>query len=166
MKKLLALILAAALALSLVACGGGDNSTPEETIMTKEEMEAEARAISDIEEFSKLIDSRTSYRDYNYVEVYAVNAKYNENPLVFVNEFANKPYYITGYVRDITSERFTLKIEDGNIADSDAQITVYPAEQDEILTIKQDDLVTVLGMIVEREGTKNNYICIESAYIT
>ena len=42
MKKLLALMLAAALALSLVACGGGggagDNNTSEETTMTKEEM--------------------------------------------------------------------------------------------------------------------------------
>lgn len=138
--------------------------------MTKEEMEAEAKAISDIKEFSELIDSRTAYSGYDYVEVYAVKTKYGENPLVFVNEFANKPYYITGYVRNITSERFTLKIEDGNIANGDAQIDVYPAEQDELLTIKQGDLVTVLGIIVEREGEndnnkKYNYICIESAYI-
>lgn len=92
MKKLLALILAAALTLSLVACGGdsgaGETNTPsggngdatstdtssgggednetEEPAMTKEEMLVQAVAISDIDEFKEIIDATKESSGYPY----------------------------------------------------------------------------------------------------
>lgn len=197
MKKLLALILAAALALSLVACGGGggveDNNTPSggngdttstdtpsgvedsTTSMTKEEMETNAVAVSDIEAFTETILSRTEYQDdafrhYDYMEIYAIQTKYAENPLAFIKNYTNKPYYITGYVGNINSERISLKIIPTDIANRDAQIYIYPSDEDELLNIKKDELITIMGILVEREGEnsdnqKYKYICFESAYI-
>lgn len=162
MKKLLALMLAAVLALSLVACGGGEKNTTK----TKEEMEAEAVAISDIVEFSEIINSTSRYSDSDYREIYAVKAKYEENPLVFASEYIDKVYYLSGYVGDISDDRFVLKVYPDNIANSDALMRVYPAEQDELLKIKKDELITIVGTLVEKENQNNDkYICFESAYI-
>lgn len=56
MRKRIALLLAAVLALSLVACGNGEDSTPEETAMTKEQMLEQAQELN-------LADLRTEFRE-------------------------------------------------------------------------------------------------------
>ncbi len=61
MKRLIALLLAAVLALSLAACGNGDSNrgsseSPEETTMTEEEMLSEAVSIEDIDEVNAIMD--------------------------------------------------------------------------------------------------------------
>ena len=172
MKRLIALLLAAALALSLAACGGGgaDESSSElseETTMTEEEMLAEAVSIEDIDEINAIINDTPDYLFSSDAKlgIYALHTLYEQNPLVFAENYFNKPYCISGYVDEISDEGFDLEIEPDAGENLEFQISVTLVNQDELLEIKKGDLITIVGFISEVEGENFSYINVNSAYI-
>ena len=172
MKRLTALLLAAVLALSLAACGGGEagensNELPEETTMTEEEMLAEAVSIEDIDEVNAIIDETPDYLFSSDAKlgIYALHTLYEQNPLVFAENYFNKPYCITGYVDDISDEGFDLEIEPDAGENMEFQISVNLVNQDELLEIKKGDLITIVGFLSEVDGENFSYINVTTAYI-
>ncbi|NBI09252.1 hypothetical protein D1641_04365 [Colidextribacter sp. OB.20] len=131
MKKLLALMLVAALALSLVACGGGggtgDNNTPSggngDTTstdtpsggMTKEEMLEQAEN-SDLKELYEIISA---------------------NKIKAEEELTGKIYCFNGYVDEIESDYIVLSYY-GNT------IVVY-LPKDDIINLVKDQEIAVVG---------------------
>ena len=172
MKKLTAISLAAVLALSLAACGGGDNNggsseLPEEAPMTEEEMLAEAVSIEDIDEVKAIMEETPDYLFSSDAKlgIYALHTLYEQNPLVFAENYFNQPYCITGYVDEISSEGFDLEIEPDAGENMEFQISVISADPDELLEIKQGDLITIVGFLSEVDGENFSYINVISAYI-
>ena len=172
MKRLIALLLAAVLALSLAACGNGDSNrgsseSPEETTMTEEEMLAEAVSIEDIDEVKAIMEETPDYLFSSDAKlgIYALHKLYEQNPLVFAENYFDQPYCITGYVDEISSEGFDLEIEPDAGENLEFQISVIAANQDELLEIKQGDLITIVGFLGEIDGENFSYINVPSAYI-
>lgn len=172
MKRLIALLLAAVLALSLAACGNGDSNrgsseSPEETTMTEEEMLSEAVSIEDIDEVNAIMDETPDYLFSSDAKlgIYALQMLYEQNPLVFAENYFNQPYCITGYVDEISSEGFDLEIEPDAGENMEFQISVISANPDELLEIKQGDLITIVGFLSEVDGENFSYINVTSAYI-
>ena len=172
MKKLAAISLAAVLALSLTACGGGDSNggsseLPEEAPMTEEEMLSEAVSIEDIDEINAIMKETPDYLFSSDAKlgIYALHTLYEQNPLVFAENYFNQPYCITGYVDEISSEGFDLEIEPDAGENMEFQISVISANPDELLEIKQGDLITIVGFLSEVDGENFSYINVTSAYI-
>jgi len=134
MKKLLALMLAAALALSLVACGGdsgaGDNNTPSggedsapgETTMTKEEMLEVAETVSGDD----------------------MEADYQANQARARLTYCDKPLLIESlFVWQVTSDHAEV------LASSDSgstSIDVYLPLED-LVEIEKGDYISFVGII-------------------
>ena len=153
MKKLLALILAAALALSLVACGGsGAGDTPEETVMTKEEMlnEAEEKTFADFPAGNK----------------------------AFAQNCIGDIYKITGWVLNVESDyvRLATSTSDGSGANALSAIYLHVyLPINELAELKINDEITIVGEVTgtsEEESTivygiTNNVVCLimENAYL-
>lgn len=176
MKKLIALLLAAALCLSLAACGkngnsdtstGDTNTTSQETAMTEEEMLAEAVTVDDIEEVQAIIKETPDYLFSSDAQlgIYALHTLYEQNPVVFVEDYFDKPYSITGYIKEISSDGLRLEIEPDAGENLEFSISVTLINTDEIREVKKGDLITIVGMLVEIEGENFSYLSVDSAYI-
>jgi len=170
MKKIITILLTAALMLSLAACGGRNNSntptnsdndttttTPEITAMTKEEMLETAIAIEDIKEFRDIISATATTSGYPYPKstyrlgIYALHKLNEQNPVRFAQEYLNNIYKITGYVASINPEYFVLNIAPDGGANLDMNIYIYPTDKDDLLTITKNDLVTIVGELIMDE---------------
>ena len=152
MKKLLALILAAALALSLVACGGGGaEDTPEETVMTKEEMieVAEDRTFADFSSGNKA-QAASCVGDI---------------------------YKITGWVLRVETDYVTLSTHTSDGSGANALSSIYLhvyLPVDELAALEINDEITIVGEVTgtsEEESTivygiTNKVVCLdmENAY--
>ena len=90
-----------------------------------------------------------------------------QNPLVFVQEYLDKIYIISGYVASINSEYFVLNIAPDGGANLDMNIRIYPADKDELLIIVKNDLVIIAGELITDEMiAKTGYsFYFSSAYI-
>ena len=128
MKKLLALMLAAVLALSLVACGGGsetgDNNTPsggEDSTpsMTKEEMLETATALN-------LAELRNEF---------------NENKVRAESTYIGNIFTFTDFVREIGTDCIAM-----------SNFYVY-LPKEEIIELNRYDMITIVGRIDNLEGT-------------
>lgn len=144
MKKEIAFLLAAALTLSLAACGGGSSELPEETTMTKEEMaeaaiELSSDTLGEIEEnIAKGAEYKNSYCIISgYIE--AIHTDYCEVAPFYMNEGTetigpdflilnaylptdelaslevDTQITIIGHISDIGEEAFTLTSAAGNV---------------------------------------------------
>ena len=138
MKKLLALMLAAALALSLVACGGGsgagDTNTPEETTMTKEEM-------------LEVAEEKT------FADFPADNKAFAENCIGDI-------YKITGWVLSVESDyvRLATSTSDGKGANQLSVIYLHVyLPVSELAGLEINDEVTIVGEVT---GTSEENISI------
>lgn len=162
MKKLIALLMALVMCLSLCACG---DATPSEetTVKTLEEVKAEARYLSDIPELTNWAKSNGDHVRYPYPEIKALYEIREENPLIFRNNYVDKPYYVTGYVQEISEEYVRIGVEKNAIVFDNYNLYVYLANKGDLLTVKKDWVVTVAGILRERP-TGASY-CLESAYI-
>ncbi|MBD5162439.1 MAG: hypothetical protein HDT14_10595 [Oscillibacter sp.] len=136
MKRLLALTLAAALALSLVACGGsggtGDNSTPgggngDTTSTDKPGNESNATAFS----YSSFISA------------------FNDNELKAKSTYIGGNYKISAFVRNVESDFCILEI-----LGAVAQDYVFKVElpTDDLMELSKGQRVTVEGTIEAIEG--------------
>ena len=168
MKRIVIILLVAVLMLSLAACGGGSSSntttggsndtpttTPEKAAMTKEEMLEEAITVKSVKELNSIIVSTygatSSYpypQSYYELEIYALHKLNEQNPLTFAQEHLNKIYEIVGYVNSITSEYFVMNVSPDGGANTDLNMRIYPANQEEMLTIKTGDKVTIIGELI------------------
>ena len=172
MKRWMALLLAAVLCFSLAACGdgqkekNGDSDTPkeenntlsEETAMT-EEMLAKAVTVDEMEEVKAVIKETPDYLFSSDAQlgIYALHTLYEQNPVVFVEDYFESPYRITGYVKEINSDGLRLEIEPDAGENLEFSISVTLASTDKIREIKKGDLITIVGMLVETEGEQVSY---------
>ena len=148
MKKLLALILAAALALSLVACGGdsgaGDTNTPsggEDS--AKEELLSNASACN-------FIDMQSAYNDNK------VNAQ---------DTYVGKVYTVTGYISEIESEYVSivpLNTPLDYLTGSPVSTIIAYLSTDDIKQLSKMEVINIVGEItnlenIEKVEMKNAY---------
>lgn len=163
MKRLLALLLAAALALSLAACGGA-------TITSKEELEKDAASIS----FKELV------------------LTYEANKASAIDKYNNTNCIISGFVYDIGDDsvtiRWVLDKSDADITEEELSemfgenadmatmmgtvfmaatfsLDVKFADTDEIANLKIGDEITVIGNLVLQDDDGVDVNNIETAYI-
>lgn len=162
MKKLIALLMALVMCLSLCACG---DATPSEetTVKTLEELKAEARYLSDIPELTNWAKSNGYHVRYPYPEIKALYGIREENPLIFKNTYVDKPYYVTGYVHEISEEYVRISVEKNASMTDMFNLKVYLANKGDLLTVKKDWVVTVVGIL--REWPGGIYCYLDSAYI-
>ena len=153
MKKLLALMLAAALALSLVACGGGGaGDTQQEAVMTKEEMleNAEEKTFADFPADNK----------------------------AFAESCIGDIYKITGWVLSVESDyvRLATSNSDGSGASDLSVIYLHVyLPVDDLAGLKINDKLTIVGEVTGTSeedisivfGITDNKVCLEleTAYI-
>ena len=155
MKKLLALILAAALALSLVACGGdsgaGDNNTPSTGNVTPSgtsEPQEENNTMSK-DELLETAETVNALDLYNAV---------NDNKAAAKLKYCDTPIQITGYVHDITdsSVLLTCSKDASSIVCIEVKLPI-----EELATISKWTNLSVIGIIndiVERQIEGASYI--------
>ena len=163
MKRLLALLLVAALTLSLAACGGA-------SITSKEELEKDAASIS----FKELA------------------LTYESNKASAIEKYNNTDCIITGFVYDIGDDsvtiRWVLDKSDADITEEELSemfgenadmatimgtafmattfsLDVKFANTDEIANLKIGDEITVIGKLVLQDDDGVDAKNIETAYI-
>lgn len=148
MKKLIALLLAAVMSLSLVACGGGEgkqSEASEETAMTMEELLEDAIST-----------------DMSTLE----NAAY-ENKVKAKQDYCDKPIIVSGTA---------LKVEDDHVIICDGQVCLDAyLTVDDLAEIETGSEIKVVGIISDiqdmdmkwAEMTLNSpHYIMETAYLT
>ena len=162
MKKLLALILAAALALSLVACGGGsgagDTNTPNggngDTTST-DTPSGETGSTPDNEKES-LLSSASEFSGQEFITAL------NNNPLKAKQDRIGNAYIFTGFFINITDTYgdFVLWM-DGVQYNDFAQVNM---SQSELMNINLTDVVRIVGIFDNYDNT-NYKVVISPAYL-
>lgn len=164
MKKLLALMLAAALALSLVACGGGsgagDNNTPS----------GGNGDVTSTDTPGGGEDSTPSMSKEEMLEA-AIHADlYEIHTACFENVLSAKQTYC-GKVLNIQAEISEIKMDSIIFTTGETDIVVYLPEED-IAKLKSRQLVTIVGItnedIVEETNTmgfSKSVFTMEQAYL-
>lgn len=148
MKKLLALILAAALALSLVACGGdsgtGDTNTPSGGAdSAKEEMLSNASACDFID----------------------IQSAYNDNKVNAQDTYVGKVYTVTGYVSEIETEYVSIVPLDtplDYLTGLPVSTIIAYLSTDDIKQLSKMEVINIVGEItslenIEKIEMKNAY---------
>ena len=146
MKKLLALMLAAALALSLVACGGdgeaGDNNTPGggDNTPTKEE----------------LLESATN------VTIDTIEKEIHDNKLKAEQTYVGNSFIIGGFVRSVESDHCILSLEEYY----SAVTTTIRADlsTDSLVELKRGEWINIVGVIDSLESAPVQHITMKTAY--
>jgi len=149
MKRLLALMLAAVMALSLVACGGGsgvgdnnDNNTPSsggedsttEPAMTREEMIEQATKVSIIDMHNDTMDNKLRAKE----------------------KYCNSPILVDGKVLEIEDDHIVL-INGGSMLET--LIDVY-LPTDDLIKLSSNQRVLVVGInsdLEERSDSWGNF---------
>lgn len=156
MKKLLALMLAAVLALSLVACGGGgeagDNNTPGggDSTPTKEE----------------LLESATN------VTIGTIGKEIRDNKLKAEQTYVGNSFIIGGFVRRVESDHCILSMQN-DAGDFGTTIRAY-LPTDSLVELKRGEWINIVGVIDSLEAELLNtsfdiiapaeYITMKTAY--
>ena len=156
MKKLLALIFAGALALSLVACGGGsgagDTNTPsgEDSTPTKEE----------------LLESATN------TTLGAIGKEIRDNKAKAEQTYVGKYFVIGGFIKRIESDHCILSLDD-YANDVGTTIRAY-LPTDSLVELKRGEWINIVGVIDSLEEDSINdssagtapaeYITMRTAY--
>lgn len=164
MKKLLALILAAALALSLVACGGGsgagDTNTPStpstengDTTSTDTPSNETENVPNNENEKESLLLSASEFSGQEFTTAL------NNNPLKAKQDHIGNAYIFTGFFNNITDTYgdFVLWM-DGAQYDDFAQVNM---SQEELININLTDIVRIVGIFEDY----NNKVVISPAYL-
>ena len=140
MKKIWALALAAAMALSLAACGGGNSS------MTKEEMLESASALN----------------------CASLQTSYSENKVDAEDNYVGKIYKTTGYVTDIQEGSIRLTPLNAPLdVFGEGEIEVEAAlSTDEIKALSTNEVINLVGEVSELSGSSDFTICVsmDNAY--
>ena len=164
MKKLLALILAAALALSLVACGGdsgaGDTNTPntgngDTTSADTPSNETEGTPNSENEKESLLL----SASEFSYQKFITARSSY---PLKAKQDYIGKSYIFTGYFMDITDSYGAFNLwMDGTSYSEFAQVYMT---QSELINLNLTDIVRIVGVFEDYDDSRGKVV-ISPAYL-
>lgn len=168
MKKLLALILAAALALSLVACGGdsgaGDNNTPSTGNGDTTSTDTPSGGGEDSTQ------TENSMTKEEMLEVAELADLYEIHNACFENVLSAKQTYC-GKVLKIQAEINEIKMDSIIFTTGETDIIVYLPEED-IVNLKSRQLVTIVGITNEdmAEGTSTmgfskSIFTMEEAYL-
>lgn len=146
MKKLLALMLAAALALSLVACGG--NKTP-----TKEDLLEDAVEV-DLKEYSIASVENSASVKKEYGGATCTISGYVDNIRGDVSEVQMKWYQDKAFFTEEELERI-----DNHKVFATSSFFVYFAEEDDLVDLHLGDLITVVGQFDEdAKHLENSYL--------
>ena len=168
MKKLFTLILAVALALSLVACGGGNGAGDTNTSSTGNEDTTSTDAPgSDGEDSTQAANSMTKEE---MLEVAELADLYDIHTACFENVLSAKQAYC-GKILNIRAEINEIKMESIVFTTGETDIIVYLPEED-IVNLKRGQLVTIVGITNEdiTEGTSTmgfpkSIFTMEQAYL-
>lgn len=173
MKRLIALLLAAALSLSLAACTGNEEK-PEgekESNISSTSTDTEADDILDLDGNEYLLTLvknvyNQSVPSGDGISVYGLELSKSENAAKFSQNFIGKTCQLTGVVFQINSDSvilgYALAGEKGKIGPNGG-IKVY-LDSDELVNLKNLDTITVAGTLVEDESNEVTAI-LEDAYI-
>ena len=163
MKKLAAISLAAVLALSLAACGGGsesdETSSPNvEATLNLDENEYLLTLVKNV--YNQSIPSGDG------VSVYGLELSKSENAARFAMNFVDKPCQLTGVVFQINSDNvilgYALAGEMGTIG-ANGGVKVY-LDTDELINLNNLDTIAVSSMLVDDENNEVTAI-LENAHI-
>lgn len=145
MKKLLALMLAAALALSLVACGGGSGAGDTNTPSTGngDTTPPETENVPDIPSKEELLQSATEITRNELYE-----ARIFENVLKG-DDYLNNTYTYMNYVSSIEEEYVTMSYD----VNDNIIFKVY-LDREELKTLNVGEQITVVGILdsIEKQG--------------
>ena len=162
MKKLLALMLAAALALSLVACGGGggagDNNTPSTPSTSsggnEDTTPPETENVSDIPSKEELLQSATEITRNELYE-----ARIFENVLKG-DDYLNNTYTYMDFVRSIETEYVIMS----SVVNDNIIFKVY-LDREELKTLNVGEKVTVVGIVdsIEKQDDLTAIVTMKTA---
>ena len=163
MKRLMALLLAAVLALSLVACGGGSgsnetSSTDVETTLDLDNNEYLLTLVKNV--YNQSIPSGDG------VSVYGLELSKSDNAAKFTQNFVDKTCQLTGVVFQINSDNvilgYALAGESGTIG-TNGGVKVY-LDNDELVNLNNLETITVSGKLIDDENNEVTAI-LENAHI-
>ena len=167
MKKLLALILAAALALSLVACGGGSGAGDTNTPSTPSGGNGDTTSTDTPSGGGE--DSTPSMTKEEMLEVAEVADLYDIHSACFENVLSAKQTYC-GKVLEVKAQVNEIKSDSIIFTTGQTGITVLLSEED-IVNLKRGQWITIVGMtnddIIEETnmGLPYSSFTMEQAYL-
>ena len=146
MKKLITLLLAAALMLSLAACGGG--GTPSKTDLLENAVEV------DLKEYSIAFTENSAAVKKEYGGATCTISGYVDNIRGDVSEVQMKWYEDKAFFTDEELER----IDDKTVF-ATSSFFVYFADEEDLVDLHLGDLITVVGQFDENaKHLENSYL--------
>ena len=168
MKKLLALILAAALALSLVACGGGsgagDTKTPNDMPSTEKgdttSTDTPSGGGEDSTQAANSMTKEEMLETAEEVTIPDMRQAVAENQVRAKEQYCNTPILVSGEVYEIKNDRVILNGEDTTMV----LVDVY-LQTNDLIELSTNQRISVVGICSDIEKSGQTHYVMDTAYL-